>query len=117
MVSPAAAGHLLGRIRLPTGQLVVCGCAAIRGGDDSSDWLDFSIPVGAPDHAGLAYGDGGPFFRSGVMDDWLAGIGAKRTSFALGVIGFEGSSALTGRRGTRFCTPIRRPARTPGPRT
>ncbi|MFV6030561.1 hypothetical protein [Streptomyces sp. NPDC056264] len=85
-------GHLRGQVRLPTGQLVVCGCVAIRGGDDSSDWLDFYVPVGAMNQAGLAYWDGRPFFRSEVMDEWLAAIGAetfKSASFSLGVIGFE----------------------------
>lgn len=85
-------GHLYGQVCLPTGQLVVCGCVAIRGGDESSDWLDFYVPVGALDQAGLAYWDGRPFFRSDVMDEWLAAIGAetfKSASFSLGVIGFE----------------------------
>ncbi|MER7479137.1 hypothetical protein ABTX60_16085 [Streptomyces sp. NPDC126510] len=85
-------GHLHGRVRLPTGQLVVCGCVAIRGGDDSSDWLDFYIPDGALDNAGIAHWDGRPFFRSAVMDDWLAAIGTgvfARVPFSLGVIGWE----------------------------
>ncbi|MFJ4366644.1 hypothetical protein ACIP4S_21050 [Streptomyces chartreusis] len=85
-------GHLYGQVRLPTGQLVVCGCVAIRGGDESSDWLDFYVPVGALDQAGVAYWDGRPFFTSAVMDEWLAAIGVeifKNASFSLGVIGFE----------------------------
>ncbi|OQR59726.1 hypothetical protein B6E66_33940 [Streptomyces maremycinicus] len=85
-------GHLHGQVRLPTGQLVVCGCVAIRGGDDSGDWLDFYVPLGALDHAGLDYWDGRPFFRSAVMDEWLAAIGAevfKRAFFDLGLVGFE----------------------------
>lgn len=85
-------GHLRGQVRLPTNQLVVCGCVAIRGGDDSSDWLDFYVPVGALDNAGLACWDGRPFFRSDVMDDWLAAIGREtftRAVFSLGVVGFE----------------------------
>ncbi|MBQ0847227.1 hypothetical protein J8N05_03190 [Streptomyces sp. BH-SS-21] len=98
-------GHLHGQVRLPTGQLVVCGCVAIRGGDESGDWLDFYVPVGALDHAGLAYWDGRPFFRSDVMDEWLAAIGTETfqsASFSLGVIGFEVSgctdaSTLAGR--------------------
>jgi hypothetical protein len=98
-------GHLHGQVRLPTGQLVVCGCVAIRGGDESGDWLDFYVPLGALDHAGLAYGDGRPFFRSDVMDDWLAAIGTetyRSAPFGLGVIGFEVSgctdaSTLAGR--------------------
>ncbi|WP_234360321.1 hypothetical protein [Streptomyces sp. DSM 15324] len=90
--SLAEFGHLHGQVRLPTDQLVVCGCVAIRGGDECGDWLDFYVPLGALDHAGLAYWDGQPFFRSNVMDDWLAAIGTetfKSASFSLGVIGFE----------------------------
>lgn len=85
-------GHLHGQVRLPTGPLAVCGCVAIRGGDDSSDWLDFYVPLGALDKAGIAYWDGRPFFRSAVMDDWLAAIGTetfKQARFSLGVIGWE----------------------------
>jgi hypothetical protein len=85
-------GHLRGQVRLPTGQLVVCGGVAIRGGDESGDWLDFYVPLGALDHAGLAYWDGRPFFRSDVTDDWLAAIGTetyRSAPFSLGVIGFE----------------------------
>lgn len=103
--SLAEFGHLSGRVRLPTGLLTVCGCVAIRGGDESSDWLDFYVPLGALDKAGVAYWDGRPFFRSDVMDEWLAAIGTETfmsTSFSLGVIGFEVSgctdaSALAGR--------------------
>ena len=65
---------------------------AIRGGDESSVWLEFSFPLGALDHAGIAYWDGRPFFRSDVMDEWLASIGTetfKSASFSLGVIGFD----------------------------
>ncbi|MFD8237175.1 hypothetical protein ACFV20_35535 [Streptomyces sp. NPDC059696] len=85
-------GHLHGRVRLPTGQWVVCGGVAIRGGDDSSDWLDFYVPDGALDNAGVPHGDGRPFFRSAVLDDWLAGIGTavfERVGFRLAVIGWE----------------------------
>ncbi|MEU8700356.1 hypothetical protein AB0C61_22350 [Streptomyces sp. NPDC048680] len=94
--SLAEFGHLHGRVRLPTGQLVVCGCVAIRGGDDSGDWLDLYVPVGALDHAGTAYWDGRPCFRSDVMDEWLATIGIetfKNAPFSLGVIGFEASGS------------------------
>ncbi|MFE0437346.1 hypothetical protein ACFW2K_20615 [Streptomyces nigra] len=90
--SLAEFGHLSGRVRLPTGHLTVCGCVAIRGGDESSDWLDFYVPLGALDKAGVAYWDGRPFFRSDVMDEWLAAIGTETftsTSFSLGGIGFE----------------------------
>ncbi|MHA4814170.1 hypothetical protein ACXZ65_07415 [Streptomyces aculeolatus] len=103
--SLAEFGHLHGQVRLPAGQLVVCGCVAIRGGDGSSDWLDFYIPLGALDKVGIAYWDGRPFFRSDVLDGWLAAVGAeifKSASFSLGVIGFEVSgctdaSTLAGR--------------------
>ncbi|WP_217171453.1 hypothetical protein [Streptomyces sp. AC512_CC834] len=84
-------GHLLGQVRLPTGQMVVCGCAAVRGGDESSDWLDFYVPTGALDKAGIVYWDGQPFFRSAVIDDWLAGIAMetfKQAPFSLGVVGW-----------------------------
>ncbi|MFF9085111.1 hypothetical protein ACF1BE_01545 [Streptomyces sp. NPDC014991] len=92
VASLAEFGHLHGQVRLPTGQLAVCGCVAIRGGDDSSDWLDFYVPLGALDKAGIAYWDGRPFFRSPVMDDWLAVIGTEtfeQAVFSLGVIGWE----------------------------
>ncbi|MFE5513277.1 hypothetical protein ACFQ9J_22350 [Streptomyces sp. NPDC056529] len=103
--SLAEFGHLHGRARLPTGHLVVCGCVAIRGGDDGSDRLDFYVPVGALERAGIAYWDGRPFFGSDVLDDWLAAIGAetfKRAPFSLGVVGFEvsgrtGASTPAGR--------------------
>lgn len=84
-------GHLLGQVRLPTGQLAVCGCMAVRGGDESSDWLDFYIPTGALDKAGIVYWDGRPFFRSAVIDDWLAGIAMetfKQAPFSLGLVGW-----------------------------
>ncbi|MFE1443576.1 hypothetical protein [Streptomyces sp. NPDC058739] len=85
--SLAERGHLHGRVRLPTGQLAVCGCVAIRGGDQSSDWLDFYVPVGALDQADVAHWDGRSFFRSSVMDDWLAILGTRcGSAFALVVL-------------------------------
>ncbi|MER6262155.1 hypothetical protein ABT203_21635 [Streptomyces sp900105245] len=101
--------HLLGQVRLPTGQLTVCGCTAVRGGDDSSDWLDFYIPTGALDKAGIAYEDGRPFFRSAVIDDWLAGIAMEtfqQVPFSLGLVGWMVSggadaSALAGEMPTK----------------
>ncbi|WP_444963872.1 hypothetical protein [Nocardiopsis sp. M1B1] len=103
--SLAEFGHLRGQVRLPTGQPVVCGCVAIRGGGESDDWLDFYVPVGALDKAGLSYWDGRPFFRSDVMDAWLAAIGTETfesAPFSLGVIGFDvsgctDSSTLAGK--------------------
>ncbi|MBC2879526.1 hypothetical protein H7K43_31560 [Streptomyces sp. TYQ1024] len=85
-------GRLYGQVRLPTGQRVVCGCVAIRSDEDSGDWLDFFVPLGALDHAGLNYWEGRPYFRSDMLDDWLAAIGARvfrNARFSLGVIGFE----------------------------
>ncbi|MFE3825778.1 hypothetical protein [Streptomyces sp. NPDC059092] len=105
VASLAEYGHLRGQVRLPTGQLSVCGCVAIRGGDEGSDWVDFYVPLGVLDKADIPYGDGRPFFRSAVMDDWLAGIGAEafgRAPFSLGVIGWNvsgcaDSATLAGR--------------------
>jgi hypothetical protein len=90
--SLAEYGHLRGQVLLPTGRLAVCGCVAIRGGDESSDWLDFYVPVGALSKAGIAYWDGRPFFRSAIMDEWLAAVGAeafRHAPFSFAVIGFE----------------------------
>ncbi|MER8233230.1 hypothetical protein [Streptomyces sp. NPDC094049] len=84
-------GRLHGRARMPAGQWMACSCTVVRGGG-GSDWLDFDIPLSALDLAGVAYGDGRPFFRSAVMDDWLAAIGIasfERARFSLGVIGWE----------------------------
>ncbi|MBC9714538.1 hypothetical protein H9Y04_18435 [Streptomyces sp. TRM66268-LWL] len=91
VASLAEYGQLLGQIRLPTGQLAVCGCDVIRGGDAGSDWLDFYVPTGALDKAGISYWGGRPFFRSAVVDDWLAGIAAKafeEAPFSLGIVGW-----------------------------
>jgi hypothetical protein len=63
-------GHLHGQVRLPAGQLVVCGCVAVRGGDESGDWLDFYVPLGALDSAGVTYWDGGP---SSGPPSWTTG--------------------------------------------
>ncbi|WP_073926434.1 hypothetical protein [Streptomyces sp. CB03911] len=85
-------GHLRGQVLLPTGQLVACGCVTVRGGTEGSDWLDFYVPVDALDRAGVAYWAGRPFFRSAVMDDWLAAIGTETygsATFSLGVVGFS----------------------------
>ncbi|MFC8836836.1 TetR/AcrR family transcriptional regulator [Streptomyces griseoincarnatus] len=74
--SLAEFGHLLGQVRLLTGALVVCGCVAIRGGDESSDWLDFYVPAGALDKAGLA----------GVRSGWISDPGGHASP---GVAGAE----------------------------
>ncbi|WLQ53651.1 hypothetical protein P8A21_39540 (plasmid) [Streptomyces poriferorum] len=91
VASLAEYGHLLGQVRLPTGQLAVCGCTAVRGGDESSDWLDFYVPTGALDKTGTVYWDGLTQFRSAVIDDWLAGIAMetfKQAPFRLGLVGW-----------------------------
>lgn len=36
---------------------MVCGVAILEG-EDSSDWLDFYVPDGGPDDAGVAHWDG-----------------------------------------------------------
>jgi hypothetical protein len=117
IASLAEFGHLRGRVRLPTGQLVACGCVAIRGGDESSDWLDLYIPLGALDLAGVVYRSSRPFFRSALMDDWLAACGTKAykdAPFSLGVVGFEVSGCsdaatlagrLPARRGIGYLLP------------
>lgn len=84
-------GHVLGQVLLPTGHLAVCGCTAVRCGDECSDWLDFFVPTGALDKAGIVYSGGRPHFRSSVIDDWLAGIAMetfKEAPFTLGVVGW-----------------------------
>ncbi|MGW1998454.1 hypothetical protein [Embleya sp. NPDC001921] len=89
-------GHLQGQVRLPTGELVVCGCVAIpEDGADGVDWLDFYIPLGALDRTGIVYHESGrQFYRSRVLDDWLAAVGTEafRTAdFRAGYIGWETS--------------------------
>lgn len=100
-----AYGHLRGRVRLPTGRLAVCGCVTIGNDGESSTWLDFYLPAGALAKAGIACGDAQPFFRSAVLDDWLAAVGIeafRHAPFRLALIGFEVSgctdaAALAGR--------------------
>jgi hypothetical protein len=90
-------GHLLGRVRLPSGDLVACGVMAVRGGDDSSDWLDFSVPESALDAAGVAYWDGRPFYRSALIDDWLAAIAIeayRSAPFSCAAVGWEVSGCI-----------------------
>ncbi len=91
VASLAEYGHLRGLVRLPTGQLAACGCTAVRGGDDSSDWLDFYVSTGVLTKAGISYWDGRPFFRSAVVDDWLADIAVKafaQAPFSMGIVGW-----------------------------
>ncbi|MBT2447681.1 hypothetical protein J7F03_11455 [Streptomyces sp. ISL-43] len=87
-------GHVLGQVRLPTGQVVACGCMAIREDEaDTVDWLDFYLPVGALHDAGVDI-DGRRSYRSAVLDDWLAAIGAevfRAVDFHAGFIGYETS--------------------------
>ncbi|MDN3027665.1 hypothetical protein [Streptomyces sp. S.PB5] len=102
-------GHLRGRVRLPSGDLVVCGVMAVRGGDeisddsdddssgDSGDWLDFYVPHGALDAVGAATSDGRPFYRSARIDDWLAGIGIeafRKAPFGCAAVGWEVSGCI-----------------------
>lgn len=89
-------GHLQGQVRLPTGRLVTCGCAAVLEEEaDTIDWLDFSLPLSALDRAGISYHQSGrQFFRSRLLDDWLAAVGTEafRTAdFLAGYIGFDTS--------------------------
>ncbi|SDL29987.1 hypothetical protein [Streptomyces indicus] len=91
VASLSQSGQLVGQIRLPTGRLTVSGCTAVRGGD-GSDWLDLSIPTSELDEAGIEYhADDQPFFRSAVLDDWLAGIASatfQQASFSLAIVGW-----------------------------
>ncbi|WP_329341596.1 hypothetical protein OG866_37000 [Streptomyces sp. NBC_00663] len=84
-------GQLLGRVRLPTGELVAFGVTAVRGGDDSSDWLDFGVPLSALWQAGVAFEEG-PFERSAATDDWLAALATdafREAPFSLGLVGWN----------------------------
>ncbi|WP_405739629.1 hypothetical protein OG885_37650 [Streptomyces sp. NBC_00028] len=84
-------GQLLGRVRLPTGELVAFGATAVRGGDDSSDWLDFGVPLSALRQAGVAFAEG-PFERSAAADDWLAAVATdafREAPFSLGLVGWN----------------------------
>jgi len=84
-------GQLLGRARLPSGELVVCEVSAVRGGDDSSDWLAWGVPLSALRQAGVEFEDG-PFFRSAAADEWLADIGQdafRDAPFSLGLVGWS----------------------------
>ncbi|KKD07522.1 hypothetical protein TN53_13280 [Streptomyces sp. WM6386] len=90
-------GHLHGRVRLSTGDLVVCGVMAVRGGGDSSDWLDFYVPTSALDAVGVAYWDGRPFYRSALIDDWLAAIATevfRSAPFSCAAVGWEVSGSI-----------------------
>ncbi|MFJ2239826.1 hypothetical protein [Streptomyces sp. NPDC087859] len=90
-------GHLHGRVRLPSGDLVACGVMAVRGGDDSSDWLDFYVPDSALDAVGVPYWDGRSFYRSALIDDWLAAIATeafRSAPFSCAVVGWEVSGSV-----------------------
>ncbi|PWI20949.1 hypothetical protein DI272_41455 [Streptomyces sp. Act143] len=91
VVSLEEFGQLLGRVRLPSGELVVCEVTAVRGGDDSGDWLDLGVPLSALRQAGVTFEDG-PYHRSAAADDWLAVIGLdafRRAPFSLGLVGWS----------------------------
>ncbi|MFB7909753.1 MULTISPECIES: hypothetical protein [unclassified Kitasatospora] len=95
LASLAGTGHLQGRVRLPEGQLVVCGCMVVRE-EDGSDWLDFYVPTGALDAAGVPARAGLMSYRSAALDDWLAAVAteAHRTvSFPLALVGWEVSGS------------------------
>ncbi|MFI9831258.1 hypothetical protein ACIHIX_26680 [Streptomyces sp. NPDC051913] len=84
-------GWLLGRVRLPTGERVAFGVTAVRGGDDSSDWLDFGVPLSALRQAGVAFEEGS-FERSAAADDWLAALATiafREAPFSLGLVGWN----------------------------
>ncbi|KUN17089.1 hypothetical protein AQJ23_42555 [Streptomyces antibioticus] len=84
-------GQLLGRVLLPSGELVVCDVTAVRGGDDSGDWLAFGVPLSALRQAGVEFEDG-PYFRCAAADAWLAGIGQdayREAAFSLGLVGWS----------------------------
>jgi hypothetical protein len=84
-------GRLFGRVRLPSGHLAVCAVMAVRGGDDSSDWLNFGVPPGALEQAGVEF-QKGPFTRSAAADDWLAGIAVeafREAPFSFGAVGWN----------------------------
>ncbi|MCP3753355.1 hypothetical protein [Streptomyces sp. TBY4] len=87
-------GHVLGQVRLPTGHIVACGCMTIREeGDTPVDWLDFYLPIGALEGAGLDI-ERPQSYRSPVLDHWLAAIGTAvhgAVAFRAGFIGFETS--------------------------
>jgi hypothetical protein len=92
-------GHLRATVVLPTGQRVVCGAVAIRGGG-GTDWLDFYVPTEALSRAERRVGafpfgaDGGASSLAWrePIDDWLAGIAAavfRTDPFRLALIGHE----------------------------
>jgi hypothetical protein len=92
-------GHLHATVLLPTGQRVVCGAVAIRGGG-GTDWLDFYLPMEALGRADQRVG-AFPFVPDGdhsaldwrrPIDEWLAGIATtifQAEPFRLALIGHE----------------------------
>ncbi|WP_199510714.1 hypothetical protein [Nucisporomicrobium flavum] len=92
-------GHLLGRVTLPAGRRVVCGCFAVRD-DEGPDWIELYLPLGALARTDRRIG-GYPFDdRSGPesldwrrgLDDWLVGVAGlvhRRVPVRLGMVGFE----------------------------
>ncbi|UQU65749.1 hypothetical protein COUCH_05370 [Couchioplanes caeruleus] len=93
-------GHLRGRVALPTGRRVVCGCFAVRDDGDGPEWIELYLPLGALARTDRRIG-GYPFdsrsgpesldWRSG-LDDWLVAIAGqvhRQVPVRLGLVGFE----------------------------
>lgn len=97
-------GHLHATVYLPTGQRIVCGAVAIRGGG-GNDWLDFYLPMGALSRADRRVG-AFPFVPDGArsalewrrtIDEWLAYIATaifQAYPFRLALIGNETSGEI-----------------------
>lgn len=101
--SIAEAGWLYGRVRLPSGERVVCTAMTVRE-DDGPDWLDFCLPEGAlalvdPRVHALVDGNPGSFQLLACrrpLDDWLAEIARqvyRTVPFRLALVGCEVSGA------------------------
>jgi hypothetical protein len=93
------ADHLLGLARLPNDVVVACGTCVIRE-DDGPDWLDLYLPMGSLATAYQVSGSPfdpeaiGPDEGRGILDTWLAAIGAavyNHVSYRLALVGFEAS--------------------------
>ena len=96
--SALKAGHQRGIAQLPGGVRVVCGLLLIRE-EDTRDWLDFYIPLGALSRADSRVGvfpvggqtDGSLEWRRDI-DAWLVGIGERTYAtvrFDYALIGWE----------------------------
>jgi hypothetical protein len=102
-------GHLHATVLLPTGQRVVCGAVAMRGGGET-DWLEFYLPMEALSRAARRTG-AFPFVPDGArrvppsaafewrrpLDDWLADIATRifrENPFRLALIGHEATGEI-----------------------